>query len=159
MNVGVTGHQYRPSIDWDWVARTISIELKKLSVIGKIYSSLASGSDQIAADVAIGLAIPVIAVIPFEEYHRFFSGPDLANYRRILAYCEVVQLSWKGDPHRAFFEAGKYIVDNSDTLLAIWDGKGAEGVGETGDVVEYAKQRAEKIIHINPIVQNVIILN
>jgi hypothetical protein len=158
MNVGITGHQYRPSIDWSWVTRAVRAELSKLSEPRTLFCSLATGSDQIAADVAIGLQIRVVAVLPLEGYDKYFSGADLINYRRLLSRSEVVQLVWKGDPHRAFFEAGKFIIDNCDILIAVWDGEAAEGLGGTGDVVEYARPRIRKIIHINPLAQRVAIL-
>lgn len=158
MKVGVTGHQYRPSIDWSWVTHAVRSELSKLSNVEKLFSSLAIGSDQIAAEAAIGLDIPVVAVLPVDGYDGFFSGPDLANYRRLLGRCEVVHLHWNGNPERAFFEAGKFVVDKSDTLVAIWDGEHAEGLGGTGDVVEYAKPRSKMIVHINPVTQAISIL-
>jgi uncharacterized phage-like protein YoqJ len=159
MNVGITGHQYRPSIDWGWVAQAIRGEIKKLPTIKTLFSSLATGSDQIAADVAIDLGVLVTAVIPVENYEQYFNDADLTNYRRILAHCDVVQLAWRGDSQGAFFEAGKYIVGNSDMLLAVWDGKRAGGIGGTGDVVAYAKRRAKKIIHIDPLNRKMRILD
>jgi hypothetical protein len=35
-------------------------------------------------------------------------------------------------------------------LIALWDGKKANGVGGTGDVVAYAKEQRKPILHINP---------
>jgi hypothetical protein len=32
-------------------------------------------------------------------------------------------------------------VNRSDRLLAVWDGKPAQGLGGTGDIVAYAKSR------------------
>jgi hypothetical protein len=158
MNVGVTGHQYRSTIDWSWVSHAVRVELSKLTGVTQLFSSLATGSDQIAASVALDLNIPVTAVLPLEGYDKFFSGHDLVNYRRLLGRCQTVQLHWKGSPERAFFEAGKFVVDNSDTLLAVWDGENAEGLGGTGDVVEYAKPRSKMIVHLNPITQAISIL-
>lgn len=121
----------------------------------KAYSSLATGSDQVFAEAAINLEIPVVAVLPFEGYERYFRGSDLADYRRLLAQCEVIQLGWKGDPERAFFEAGKFVVENCEMIFAIWDGEGAEGLGGTADIVAYASRLSRKIIHIDPIAQRI----
>ena len=152
ITIGVSGHQRRPGIDWDWVATSLRSEIARTDLILKAFSSLAVGSDQVFADVAIGLGIAVSAVLPLEGYERYFEGKDLANYRRLLGRSERIQLNWRGDPQRAFFEAGKYVVENVDILFAIWDGEPADGLGGTADIVEYAEKKSScKIIQIDPV--------
>lgn len=151
INIGVSGHQSRPDIDWDWVAGALRSEIAKAGRIARAFSSLAVGSDQVFADVAIGLNIPVVAVLPLMGYERYFVGKELANFRRLLSRSQRVQLKWSGDPQRAFFEAGKYVVEKSDILFAIWDGEPADGLGGTADIVEFAEKSARKIIQINPV--------
>jgi len=151
ISIGVSGHQDRPGIDWDWVAAALRSEIAKAGRIVKAFSSLAVGSDQVFADVAIGLDIPVVAVLPLEGYERYFDGKQLANYRRLLNRSQRVQLKRNGNPQRAFFEAGKYVVERSDILFAIWDGQPADGLGGTADIVDYAEKSACNIIQINPV--------
>jgi len=153
MDVGVTGHQDRKGIEWSWVEDAVRAELKKLEDVKRALSCLAAGTDQVFAEVAIGLQIPVVAVVPLAGYERFFEEGSLSNYRRLLSQCEVIQLGWNGDPERAFFEAGKFIVDQCDLLFAVWDGAGAEGLGGTGDVVSYAQRKRKPVLHINPCTQ------
>ena len=38
-------------------------------------------------------------------------------------------------------------------LIAIWNGDDSKGLGGTGDIVQYAKFKNKKIIHLNPINQ------
>jgi hypothetical protein len=128
----------------------------QLSEVGNVdlgLSSLAAGTDQTFAEVALGMGTRILAVIPVAGYERFFGRNDLLNYRRLLNRCEVVELNLTGEPQRSFFEAGKYIVDNCDVLFAVWDGAASEGLGGTADVVAYAKHRRRKIIHINPMIK------
>ena len=155
MRIGVSGHQQRPGIDWSWVAYAVRSVLTKAHDVTKAYSSLAVGSDQIFADAAIALGIPVVAVLPLAGYERFFQGEGLAEYRRLLNQCEPIQLTWDGDSEGAFFEAGKFVVEHSDTLVAIWDGAASEGLGGTADIIDYASMRSVKIIHINPIAKKI----
>src|SRR5579859_3927759 len=122
MKIGVTGHQERKGIQWSWVERTIHDELIKVGKVDKALSSLAAGTDQIFAKVALSLQIPVVAVLPIEGYERFFKGPALADYLKLLNQCELLQLTWAGNPERSFLEAGKFIVDACDLLFAVWDG-------------------------------------
>ncbi len=153
MKVGITGHQEREGIQWPWVKHTMRVELNKLKDVRGTFSSLAMGSDQLVAEVAIDLGLPVTAVLPLAGYERFFKEDGLANYRRLLGRCEKMQLRWQGEPNRAFFEAGKYIVDQCDYLFAVWDGAPADGLGGTGDVVDYAQRKHRSTIHINPITE------
>jgi hypothetical protein len=155
MQIGVTGHQERPGIDWLWVAQTVHAELARADRVTKALSSLAAGSDQVFATAALSLGIPVLAVLPLEGYERYFHGEGLANYRQLLDKCESIQLTWKGAPERAFFEAGKYVVRHCDTMFAIWDGAPAEGLGGTADIVHYAAKCGRRIIHINPLARRV----
>lgn len=55
MQIGVTGHQSRPGIDWLWVRHSVQGEIERIGKVSKAISSLASGSDQIFANVASGL--------------------------------------------------------------------------------------------------------
>jgi hypothetical protein len=125
----------------------------KLPSVQKALSSLAAGSDQLFAEVALSLGISVLAVLPLEGYDRFFQRQAHSNYLRLLAHCELVQLRWSGNSEHAFFEAGKYIVNHCDLLFAIWDGARAEGLGGTADVVQYAQMRTRPVLHINPITE------
>ena len=35
--------------------------------------------------------------------------------------------------------------------MFVWDGEKAEGLGGTGDIVTYARQRGKPVVHIEPI--------
>ncbi len=42
---------------------------------------------------------------------------------------------------QAYEAAGEYVLNNSDALIAIWDGRNAQGQGGTGEIVARARQR------------------
>ena len=50
---------------------------------------------------------------------------------------------------------GKYIVDECDVMLAVWDGERAHGRGGTADVVEYARENRRTIVHVNPVSETI----
>jgi hypothetical protein len=155
MRIGITGHQARDGIDWSWVKTAIRTELSKIVGVELCLSALATGSDQVFAEAALGLRIPVLAVIPMQGYEGCFQHDNLAKYRQLLGRCKVLQLNWHGDKERSFFEAGKHIVAGSDMMFAVWDGKRARGQGGTGDVVELVQNSGKLTLHINPIEQSI----
>lgn len=155
MRIAVSGHQSRPGIDWEWTASEIRKLLQREVPIERAFTSLARGSDQVFAQQALGLGIPVTAVIPMPHYDRLFEGNDLAGYEFILSRCDVVELPGESDDEHSFLVAGQYVVDNADLLLAIWDGKSAAGVGGTADIVRYCAERGRPVIYINPITKAV----
>ncbi len=122
----------------------------------RAFSSLAVGSDQIFARAALKVGIPLLAVIPMDHYERFFAPDARADYQAMLKRCEVTNLKWTGeDPQDGFFAAGKFIVERSDLLFAVWDGRAAKGLGGTADVVAFARERSKPIVHINPTTKRV----
>jgi hypothetical protein len=155
MNVGITGHQRRESIDWDWVEQALKTELQGLGEINLAVTSLAIGTDQVFAEAALSLGITVRAIIPTINYERFFTGRALTNYRTLLGLCEVVTLKCTNEDQECFWEAGKFIVRFSDVMIAVWDGKNSAGKGGTADVVQYAQSIRKSVIHINPVSRTV----
>ena len=153
-SVGVSGHQARTGIDWEWVAKSVGDVLREKAPVSRVFSSLAAGSDQVFAEEALAQGIPVTAFIPFPDYERCFTE-GLGRYRELLSRCERVVLDGAPSDQEAFMEAGRRVADNSATLIAIWDGKPAGGYGGTADVVAYALCRGCSVIHINPILRTV----
>ena len=151
LKVGVSGHQKRRGISWSWVSYNLKAELSKLCTIQEAFTSLAEGSDQVFAKAALELGIPVTAVIPLSDYERFFRGRGLIQYHHLLKLCNKINLSATPDAEKAFFDAGKYIVDGIHILFAVWDYKEAVGLGGTADIVAYAKGINRTIIHLDPI--------
>jgi len=50
-------------------------------------------------------------------------------------------LAVKGSRNEYPWSSGKYILEQSKVLIALWDGKCAEGKGGTGDMVAAARER------------------
>jgi hypothetical protein len=105
MRVGVTGHQKREGIDWRWVSRAVDAELELRPTIELAVSSLAEGADQVFARCAIEHHIPVLAVIPIDNYASYFEAEALLEYRSLLTQSKCVDLGLTGDPETAFLQA------------------------------------------------------
>lgn len=154
MRVGVTGHQKRDGIDWDWTRDTVAQELRKLAGAIEGWSSLAVGADQMFARSVLQVGGTIVTVVPGDWYEACFEGEGLDTYLELLAAGRSVTLDGlKGED--AFLAAGLEVADATDTLFAIWDGKVAQGRGGTADVVDYALRHGKTIVRIDPIERTV----
>jgi hypothetical protein len=158
MKVGITGHQrLKESSNWEWVRVEIDNLLSQLPPPLTGVTSLAIGADQLFAKAVLKHGGLLEAVIPFAGYERTFSeGHDREEYGHLLKRASKIEvLEKRGSDEEAYFAAGKRMVDLSDLLIAVWDGKPAAGLGGTGDVVQYAIHERKKTIHINPITHKI----
>jgi hypothetical protein len=152
MILGITGHQSLAGFDLDWIKLTIGNFLTENNVI-KGLSSLAIGTDQLFCRELIKKNITYDVIIPCNNYISTFktqedsrSFLDLSNMSK-----STYTLDFDKPSESAFYSAGIEIVNKATTLLAIWDGKPAKGLGGTGDIVEFALEQKKHVFHINPI--------
>lgn len=154
--LGVTGHQAREGLDWDWTREQVARVLREDGPVSEALTSLAVGTDQLFAQEALRLNAPVTAVLPFAGYERCFEAEGLANYRRLLDRCaQTVILERTGSDEEAFLAAGLHIADTCDLLVAVWDGKPSEGLGGTADVVAHAVASGRQIVHLDPFARTI----
>ncbi|MET9227704.1 hypothetical protein [Lentzea sp. NPDC003310] len=119
------------------------------SVVG--VSCLADGADAVFAQAVLDAGGALVAVLPAARYREALPELYRPVYDRLLARAgKVVQLEFiTPDPH-AYMEAGKRMVDESDVLLAVWDGLPGRGPGGTADVVAYARSRGVPVTVLWP---------
>lgn len=155
MKIGITGHQELN--DPVWVKREILRVLYSQDLPLTGVTSLAVGADQLFAQAVLDCAGTLQVIIPFEGYIDSFTADGRQEYERLLSKASVVEvLSAAGSHEESYFCAGKRLVDVSDFLVAVWNGKPAAGLGGTGDVVNYAKCQKKCYIHINPITRKTV---
>lgn len=151
MNVGITGHQDLGTVDNEhWVASAIENILSGTPT-AKGYTCLAIGADQLFAHILIKKGMPYIAVLACTMIESSFkSDDDKKSFRQFLARAAgTITLPFAEPSEEAYFEAGKKVVDESDLLIAVWNGLPAKGLGGTGDIVTYALKNKRKVTHIN----------
>ena len=135
--VGVTGHRdIRPE---DRDALYSAVEKILLALREKcphsgivMLNSLARGADQLCAEAALRLSIPLTVVLPMaqEEYEKDFSGEELLRFRTLcsaakecFAAPETEQAPPSPDRNFAYRQAGIFVAAHAHVLLALWDGK------------------------------------
>lgn len=153
MRIGITGHQrLRDPDDWTDVRHDLEAFLRGIPSPLVGVTSLAAGADQIFAEVVLGLGGALECVVPFQGYERTFASDEERDaYFGFLGKCQrKVLLERTGTDGEAFWTAGRRVVDESDAIVAVWDGRAPGGLGGTADIVSYAEQRGKKIFRITP---------
>lgn len=151
--VGCTGHQRMPPEARGYADREIRLLLGAVGPSLAGVSALAAGADQLFANAVREFGGQLHVVIPSDGYETTFTDPeDLRSYQRLLAEAStVVTLSYPEPSEAAFFAAGKDVVDKCDVLLAVWDGKPAQGLGGSADVVSYARSHGKTVEVVWPV--------
>ena len=153
--VAVTGH--RDIVETEELSQKVFRFFEELLAKSEelvLLSPLADGADRFVAKIFLELQkrhehLLLIAPMPFSK-ERYMRDFDQASKEEFLELLEVVndsfQIASMGD--KPYQELGKYIVNVSDTLLALWDGTYNGKAGGTGDVVEYAQGMGKaKVVH------------
>jgi uncharacterized phage-like protein YoqJ len=116
-----------------------------------LLSPLADGADRFVAKIFLELqkehdGLRLVVPMPFgqERYMEDFDEKSKEEFLELLARADgSFQIPSMGDSPYA--ELGKYIVNVSDVLLALWDGTYNGKAGGTGDVVTYSRGRVELV--------------
>jgi hypothetical protein len=151
MKVGITGHQDL-GVAQDW-CHTVVEDLIRTLPVTHGYTSLAAGADQLFADILAAEKIPFTVVIPCQDYEQAFASDALRNrYLYLLdKAAERTTLAFDHPSSEAFMAAGRHVVGCIETLIAIWDGRAAKGLGGTADIVAFARAQGVPVWHCNPV--------
>lgn len=150
-NIGITGHQRIPAQALDYINRGIADCLGELPgpIVG--YSSLALGADQLFAQAVLDAGGSLVAVIPCGGYEGTFAAEDLPGYHDLLSQAsEQTILDFPQPSEAAYMAAGEQIMQQSDVVIAVWDGQPAAGLGGTGDAVAYARSIGKQVVVVWP---------
>ena len=119
-----------------------------------LLSALAEGADRYAALAALDGMVTLAVALPFPvaEYEKDFAERQSRDeYRRLIAAAEqVLVLPGRRDSSASAYDAvGTVIIENSDLVLAVWDGGESAGKGGTTDLVERAAEAGMPVIHVD----------
>ncbi|MER7446039.1 hypothetical protein [Microbacterium sp. NPDC097977] len=148
--IGFTGHQGLTPDTEVRVREELDAVISAASgLIG--LSSLAEGADQIFADLVLEHGGELHVVVPALDYESTFDDVGLANYRRLLSMAAAVTcLDHQESNEQAYWAAGKYVVEHSDRVIAVWNGQPAVGLGGTADVVRHAEELGRVVTIVWP---------
>lgn len=160
LTIGVTGHRpNRMVVGEAEIARRLRLVLAALKQgvrrgRPQAITSIAEGSDRLFADAALALGYRLAVLLPFAsaDYETTFSDKSATGHYRALlaAAAEVNALAGTLEDSKAAYEVvGRAMVDQSDIIIAVWDGKPAAGRGGTPEIIEYAVAQGKPVIWIN----------
>jgi uncharacterized phage-like protein YoqJ len=145
MRVAFTGHRPEKIGGYDRdnptrraIKSVLAAELSALPQTDLIcLSGMALGFDQDAAEVCYSLGIPYIAVVPFAGQEKVWPLASRKHYETLLERAaSVVTVCEGGYAPFKLQKRNEYLVDNSDLLIAAWDGS----KGGTCNCVHYAEK-------------------
>ena len=143
MKIALTGH--RPQrlkgqrVDVSiWIAKELS---KYKDEIEEVYCGMAQGADQIFAEIAQKMGIPVVCCYPYKKKKYHPKELEIINKAK-----DVVYTSEKYTGNQVYWIRDKYMVDNCDLLFAVFDGVEKGGTWLT---VNYANKIKKPIKYYN----------
>src|SRR2546425_2567805 len=122
--IGITGHQkFAPNTE-KFIADRLQLLLTQYEGLVGI-TSLAAGADQLFARTVLMLGGTLEVIVPAKTYRETFSSSeDLAVYDALLVRAARIEiLPFIHPSEEAFMAAGREVVRQSDTLIAVWDGQ------------------------------------
>jgi uncharacterized phage-like protein YoqJ len=111
----------------------------------KVITGMALGWDQALARAANKLNIPFVAAVPFEGQPDAWTEESQLYYFYLLGKAdEVIETSGKGYAAWKMQKRNQWMVDNADTILAMYDGTS----GGTANCIRYATEKNKPIINL-----------
>jgi hypothetical protein len=132
----------------------------------RVLSALAEGADRVVARAVLsypGARLEAVLPLALEDYlEDFASEESRAEFAALLARCgkpvllrsrRILQDSSSPAGQAelrkdAYAQAGRYVVDRCDLLIAVWDGEPSSGHGGTAEIVQYAKEQGRPIVRV-----------
>lgn len=155
LTVGVTGHRNLVTEEIPALTQKVREFFLQLrneypDLTLQLVTPLAEGADRLVTDVAVGLGIELVIVLPMpqSEYEQDFSSPQaIAQLRGSLHEARVIQLppvrtdmeaaGELTDRQLQYAQLGVFVSNHCQILLALWDGKAGTKVAGTAGVVNY----------------------
>jgi len=141
--LGVTGHRVLP--DAAELAHQVDDAIDDLAGDRTVHllTSLAEGADRVVAHRVLardGGTIEALLPLEVDDYEADFADEaSIDDFRALLAGAERTEVVTGPTRTAAYEAAGFAVVDRSEALLALWDGRPARGAGGTAHVVARAQ--------------------
>jgi hypothetical protein len=144
ITLGVTGHRVLPG--GAALGERVDGAIDALADGRRVHllTSLAEGADRLVAHRVLARAggtIEAILPLAVDDYEDDFADPpSRAEFRDLLDRAGATEVVTAPTRTAAYEAAGFAVVERSEALVALWDGRPARGRGGTADVVAHARR-------------------
>ena len=135
-----TGHRPPKLGGYDNMPKLVEFAIEAVNDredLEEIITGMALGWDMALAEAAWALEIPFIAAIPFKGQEGRWPIMLQKRYHELVERASHVHVVCPQYNKGVFHRRNKWMVDNGDMVLALWNGDRAGG---TYNCVEYAKR-------------------
>jgi hypothetical protein len=146
--VGVSGHRVLADAERIIAGIDAALDTIEAAFGGRplwVLSALAEGADRIATQrvLARGGKLEAVLPLPRADYEAdFATDVSRREFAALLREADrVVHLQPATSREEAYELGGKFVINNCEVLLAVWDGEAAQGRGGTGAIVRDARLR------------------
>ncbi len=160
--VSFTGHRPK-SLPWGYdenkqscvAFKKVMYEIIEKAIVNNFtyfITGMALGVDMICAEIVLGLKnkykdVQLECAIPCLNQEKRWLAVQQRRYNDILNKADYITYVNKNEyTEECMNERNKYMVDNSDVVIAVWNGKPSG----TGNTVLMAKNSGKKIRVVNP---------
>jgi len=119
-----------------------------------VLSPLAEGADRLVVREVLKVPESILEVVlPLQKddyMQDFGTSESTEEFEQLLSQAGSVKiLPYKTERTEAYEQLGRYVVDQCDVLIALWDGKPAAGRGGTDEIVQYARETGCPLIWVH----------
>lgn len=151
--LAISGHRGLPPATERLVAAALRAAVGQRAEDGDVVglTCLADGADSLFAQAVLDLGGALHVFVPAASYRDGFPQEHRAIYDALLAdAAAVTRLDHVESDSQSHMDASLRMLDQADSLLAVWDGKPARGYGGTADVVAAARARGLPVTVVWP---------
>ncbi len=136
------------------------------AIVFRVLSPLAEGADRVVARAILdypNACLDAVLPLALEDYlEDFATEGSRAEFEELLNLCKKPVLlrtrriqDERRDPdgqtelrRDAYANAGRYVVDHCDLLIAVWNGEPSRERGGTAEIVQYALKQNRPILRV-----------
>ncbi len=136
-------------------------QARKTPIVLAAVTNLADGADRLLAKIVLeqsGTCLEVILPFAADVYRKTMDSDAqrddfdtmLGKDRSPRVLRQETQPSDEESRQLAYRDAARELLNNRDVVIAVWDGKPAEGPGGTGETVGIARERGRPLFIVSP---------
>ena len=150
--IGITGH--RDIIQTEQLKQDLKeffVKIYNKREETKLLSPLADGADRLVANIYLEVfkeKAHLIVPMPFDQ-DRYMEDFDSKSQKEFLEYLKISDKVFevKNTQGCNYKSVGVFVANESNILLALWDGTFNAKSGGTGDIVAYARDEGKDVVH------------